>query len=66
MTLRLTGFSKRENKEVTLILFDSKVWKSIDDIDYFFDPDTVIQLREYNTGILTEEMKVSVLKDKIK
>jgi len=66
MTLRLTGFSKRENKEVTLILFDSKIWKSIDDIDYFFDPDTVIQLREYNTGILTEEMKVSVLKDKIK
>jgi len=66
MTLRLTGFSKRENKEVTLILFDSKIWKSIDDIDYFFDADQVVQLREYNSGVLVEELTVKDLQEKNK
>ena len=59
--LRLVGYSKRKNKEITIILFDGCAWSVVDDVRYFFEPDTLVQLREYNSGILLDELKLKDL-----
>lgn len=63
MTLRLTGFSKRKDKEVTLLLGDND--KAIArDCYYFFEPDTLIQCREFDSGVLLEELELRDLFNK--
>jgi len=62
--LRLVGYSKKKDKEITMILFDGSVWSVIDDVRYFFEPDTIVQLREYNSGILIDELKLKDLFNK--
>ena len=57
MTLRLTGFSKREDKEVTLLLCEPER-DVVKDAYYFFDPDTLIQCREFDSGVLLEELEL--------
>ena len=64
--LRLVGYSKRKDKEITMILFDGSVWSVVDDVNYFFEPDTIVQLREYNSGILIDELKLKDLFNKVK
>jgi len=64
--LRLVGFSKKKDKEITMILFDGSVWSVIDDVRYFFEPDTIVQLREYNSGVLVDELKLKDLFNKPK
>jgi len=64
--LRLVGFSKKKDKEITMILFDGSVWSVVDDVNYFFEPDTIVQLREYNSGILIDELKLKDLFNKVK
>jgi len=57
MTLRLTGFSKREDKEITLLLYERES-QTVKDCYYFFDPDTLIQCREFDSGVLLEELEL--------
>ncbi len=64
MTLRLTGFSKRLDKEITLLLYERHEMSTVKDAYYFFEPDTLIQCREFDSGVLLEELELRDLFNK--
>ena len=64
--IRLVGFSKRKNKEVTVLLYEHTERTNIADMYYFFEPDTMIQCREFNSGVLLEELELRDLFNPIK
>jgi len=64
MTLRLTGFSKREDKEIIVLLQDGREKVAVEDCYYFFESDTLIQCREFDSGVLLEELELRDLFNK--
>ena len=66
MTLRLTGISKREDREITVMLYDRREKFAVEDCYYFFEPDTLIQCREFDSGVLLEELELRDLFNPIK
>jgi len=64
--LRLVGFSRKKNIEVTLLLYDHDEQKTVKDAYYFFEPDTLIQCREFDSGVLLDELELKDLFNKPK
>ena len=64
--LRLIGFSRKDDKEITVLLYDHNESEVVKCMYHFFEPDTLIQCREYNSGILLEELELKDLFNPIK
>jgi len=56
--LRLVGYNKKKNIEVTLLLYDHDERKTVKDAYYFFEPDTLIQCREFDSGVILAELQL--------
>ena len=62
--IRYVGFSKKADKEITVISCAKSEQQDIKTLYELFEPDTIIECREYNSGVLLEEIELNVLFNK--
>jgi hypothetical protein len=59
--IRYVGYSKRHGKEITVISCPETERDAIRTMYHVFEPDTMIEVREYKSGVLIEEIKLEDL-----
>jgi hypothetical protein len=64
--IRYQAFSKRFDKEMIVISCADSEQKDIKTLYDLFLPETIIEIREYNSGVLLEEIPLEVIFSKPK
>jgi hypothetical protein len=56
-----TGFSRKQDKTITVVSWQAVEMKTKETLYAIFDPDTIIECREYKSGYLFDELRLDEL-----